>query len=301
MFSSLAYVGVRSPAVAQWPTFASEVLGCMVTEPGPDGAVRLRIDDAHWRIQIHPGEVDETAYFGWAVEREEDLDAVLTKLAEAGVHGERGTPELAAERSVNRIISFDDPWGFRHEVIWGQHFTPSSFRPGRAISGFRTGIQGLGHVVLLLPDIEKGHEFFSGVLGFTLSDKIISTPFNTRFYHCNGRHHTLAFAEYDGLEKDQVAFNHLMLELESIDDVGKAYDHCVEKGVPLVSTIGRHTNDRMTSFYLSSPSQFQIEYGWGGVDVDEEWVPKVYTTGSTWGHKMPPGARDLPVGIVRAF
>ena len=59
-----------------------------------------------------------------------------------------------------------------------------------------TGTQGLGHVLLLIPDIEEGHAFFSGVLGFELSDKIIVPgQLNARFYHVNARHHTLALGE----------------------------------------------------------------------------------------------------------
>ena len=29
-------------------------------------------------------------------------------------------------------------------------------------------------------------------------------------------------------------------------------------------TLGTHTNDRMTSFYVRTPSGFEIEYGFGG-------------------------------------
>ncbi|HBZ72441.1 MAG TPA: glyoxalase, partial [Deltaproteobacteria bacterium] len=59
-----------------------------------------------------------------------------------------------------------DPFGFRHELAWGQLARPSSFRPGRAISGFVTGRGGLGHAVLIVPDLERAQAFYTGVLGF---------------------------------------------------------------------------------------------------------------------------------------
>jgi 3,4-dihydroxy-9,10-secoandrosta-1,3,5(10)-triene-9,17-dione 4,5-dioxygenase len=34
-------------------------------------------------------------------------------------------------------------------------------------------------------------------------------------------------------------------------------------------TLGTHTDDRMTSFYLRTPSGFEIEYGCGGRFVDD--------------------------------
>lgn len=296
MIKALAYMGVKSPRSADWRAFGTEFLGAELAPDGPDGAVRLRVDDAAWRIQIHPADVDSTAYFGWSVDREEDLDVVGEKLAAAGVMVEVGSTELADARNVNRLIVFDDPWGFRHEVTWGQHAYPATFRPGRPISGFVTGTQGLGHVLLIIPDIEKGHEFFAGVLGFELSDKIIVPgEMNARFYHVNARHHTLALAQ--GPE-GAACFNHLMLQLNSIDDVGTAWDMLDEKGVPLTLTLGRHTNDKMFSFYVATPSQFNIEYGFDGLEIAPDWVPRVYSKPAIWGHHLDPQARNRPPGIV---
>ena len=36
----------------------------------------------------------------------------------------------------------------------------------------------------------------------------------------------------------------------------------------IASTLDRHTNDHMTSFYVNTPSGFFIEYGWGGRVID---------------------------------
>ncbi len=64
--------------------------------------------------------------------------------------------------------------------------------------------------------------------------------------------------------------------------------------------LGHHTNDRMTSFYVRSPSGFEIEYGWGGLLVnDDDWVVRTYDAGSVWGHKRPDDAP--PPGIMRPF
>jgi len=55
-----------------------------------------------------------------------------------------------------------------------------------------------------------------------------------------------------------------------MDDVGATYDTCADKGVTITSTLGRHTNDRMTSFYMRTPSGFLVEYGHGGRLIDDE-------------------------------
>ena len=49
---------------------------------------------------------------------------------------------------------------------------------------------------------------------------------------------------------------------------------------------GRHPNDFMTSFYMRTPSQFLIEHGWGGRDVNSGWQPvELKSVGSFWGHQ----------------
>ena len=87
-----------------------------------------------------------------------------------------------------------------------------------------------------------------------------------------------------------------MLEVESLDDVGATLDVCLERGIR-VSSLGLHTNDRMTSFYLQTPSGFEIEYGWNGLLVDDAtWTTGVIDRPSVWGHHQldpehPPGPR----------
>ena len=56
-------------------------------------------------------------------------------------------------------------------------------------------------------------------------------------------------------------FHHLMLEVEQFTDVGRALDIVNDKKLTLAMSLGRHTNDMMTSFYVRTPSGFEIEYG----------------------------------------
>ena len=49
MIESLSYIGFTSPNAAEWTSFGPEVLGLEVVPPGPDGAVRLRLDRARLR------------------------------------------------------------------------------------------------------------------------------------------------------------------------------------------------------------------------------------------------------------
>ena len=270
MIKALAYIGFASPSAAEWRTFGPEVLGAELAPDGPGGAVRLRVDDAAARITIHPAEADDLAYLGWEVD---DLEATVAAVEAAGVAVERGD-----------VARFTDPFGFRHELVASIE-RGGPFTPGRPMSGFVTGEQGLGHAVLIVPDLPAAEAFFTGVLGFRVSDTI-EAGMTIRFLHCAGhaaRHHTLAMVAIPGM----VGLHHLMLEVRSIDDVGSALDIVNERQIPVVMSLGRHTNDLMTSFYAKTPSSFMMECGWGGREIDPStWQPFELQDGpSLWGHE----------------
>jgi 3,4-dihydroxy-9,10-secoandrosta-1,3,5(10)-triene-9,17-dione 4,5-dioxygenase len=80
---------------------------------------------------------------------------------------------------------------------------------------------------------------------------------------------------------------HLMVEVAALDDVGRAMDRCVKRGVPISASLGRHANDLMVSFYVKTPGGFDIEYGFDGLTVDEAtWISRETTAISFWGHNF---------------
>ena len=161
---------------------------------------------------------------------------------------------------------------------------------------FKTGRQGLGHIVLSCRDVEAMQTFFTDVLHFRLSD-IINTeiipgrPLSLRFLRCNARHHSLALAPVPIPKK----IVHLMFEVCDIDDVGRSLYRCLDAQVHLSMTLGRHSNDEMLSFYPLSPSGFDIEYGWGGLAVDDEsWHVLTHAATSAWGHRFQRPPKPVP-------
>ncbi len=290
MIKSLSYAGFTTPNVDEWRTFAPDLLGLVVASADDDPVVRLRVDDAAWRIAIEPGPSNALSYMGWDVGDQASLDAAVAQLADAGIEPHSGDAALTAQRNVRRLCWFTDPAGFRHELSFGQKPGATPFEPGQGVSGFVTGEQGLGHLVLMVPDFQASSDFFLNLFGFRHSDDIEGGA-KIRFMHCNPRHHTIAITEVSGHR----GVHHLMLQVKSIDDVGLAYDRVVAANVPIAMGIGKHPNDQMTSFYVRTPSGFEIEFGTGGLEIPmaQEWSAGHYTQNSIWGHK-PPGDALFP-------
>ena len=279
---SLGYLRITAEDPHNWAGFASHVLG-METVPGDGDVLHLRMDERHHRIAIEPGDPsgngggDNFAY-GWEVADAAALDVAAGELEAGGVAVSAGTKAELESRRVAGMIHCLDPAGHRIELFCGADRGTGEFTPGRDISGFVTGSLGLGHVVLMVPEMEPAVRFYQDVLGFRLSD-YMQTPFKATFLHTNPRHHSLAL-----LEVGVSALHHFMVEVEDVDDVGRGYDLVQAEGIPVARTLGRHTNDRMISFYARTPSGFEVEYGFGGHLVDDSWEPCELTAVSSWGH-----------------
>jgi 3,4-dihydroxy-9,10-secoandrosta-1,3,5(10)-triene-9,17-dione 4,5-dioxygenase len=88
-----------------------------------------------------------------------------------------------------------------------------------------------------------------------------------------------------------------MVECNSLDDVGSGRDLCLARGVPIAIDLGRHMNDHVVSFYMGNPSNFAIEYGWGGRLVDDStWQVEHYSSAdSLWGH---PQLREMVTSVI---
>ena len=179
------------------------------------------------------------------------------------------------------LIAFSDPAGNRLEVFHGPAVASDPFRPGRPISGFLTGPLGIGHAVLNVVDIDQLLPFYRDLLGFRVSDYGVK-PYKLYFFHINGRHHSFAM-----VGSGKQSLHHFMVELGCLDDVGQGYDLAQLEDGRVAYTLGRHTNDWMTSFYTHSPSGFFVEYGWGGRFIDPAtWHPHQTHDGpSFWGHE----------------
>ena len=77
-------------------------------------------------------------------------------------------------------------------------------------------------------------------------------------------------------------------------DVGMAWDRCLQAGQPFEMTLGMHPNDNMFSFYVKTPSGFAVEYGWGGLLIDDDtWEVQTLDRLHWWGHRPPEVVHEL--------
>jgi 3,4-dihydroxy-9,10-secoandrosta-1,3,5(10)-triene-9,17-dione 4,5-dioxygenase len=287
---SMGYIRVASTDLEAWKLFAGKVLGLAEGRgPNPEN-LYFRIDAVSARIVVFPADVDQLDATGWEVADHVALENARQHLKNAGVVYQEGTPEELAERRVQELIRFTDPWDNVFELFHGITYesrpvvTPYAAR-------FVTGDQGMGHIVIPVTDDVEALRFYTEVLGFRLRDSM-SMPGEfvgkepgskvwLRFLGVNPRHHSLAFLPMPNPAKCV----HVMLEVDELDHVGRALERVRKHKAPLSATLGRHMNDEMVSFYVRSPGGFDVEFGTEGLQVDDaRWVARESTAVSYWGH-----------------
>lgn len=288
---SLGYVVFETVDIAKWRTFATDVLGLMAGADRGEDMLLFRMDDRPFRLIVQKGERDGFIAAGWELPDETSYRAALSRLRAAGVALTETTAAEAAGRCVKALARCQDPSGNGVELHWGRMVDYLPFVSPVGVSGFVTGDLGLGHVVLPTTDLAATSAFYKDLLGFADTDyiRVLFTPdpegpaAQVLFMHCdNSRHHSLALTD---MAQPSGAV-HIMLEAQTLDDVGYALERVKKSGAHLSASLGRHTNDRMVSFYVRTPGGFDIEFGCNGWQVDwSDYVPTISLKDSAWGHE----------------
>jgi 3,4-dihydroxy-9,10-secoandrosta-1,3,5(10)-triene-9,17-dione 4,5-dioxygenase len=280
--SSLGYLRLNVTDVDRWRTFVGEFLALQEV-PGPTkGVLHYRIDDFHHRLALIPTDAPGLQAAGFQVNDSRDLDIMVEKLEAAGVPVIRGGKEDCAARRVGGFASVTDPGGNPIELFYGPKFD-HSVPVTRGVSAFVTGDLGMGHIILNVTDIEASYHFYVDLLGFT-ERNTTETPGGTLYFlGCNARQHTLGLAPAAG-----PGLLHFMFEGSSLDDVGRALDRAHNLDVPMMQSLGRHTNDHMVSFYVWSPDLHAVEFGYDGDRIALDTPSYDITEGAFWGHRFTP-------------
>lgn len=301
MITALSYVLVDTPHLPAWTQMATTIAGLQAEEIEAEQSVRLRLDDKVQRLLLQATTGKSRLGMGYTVNDAKALESVVAKVEAAGFPVTPSTEAERALRGVSAMAHFVDPDGYRVEIAHGLQDAATPFVPGRPIGGFRTRTGdtdlGIGHTALMAGDFAAMKHLYHEVLGFEMSDRA-SAPFVAEFFHVNPRHHTIGLADTG----TGPGVYHLMLEYKEWDDVGRAYDMALEKPDSIGVSLGRHSNDHVTSFYLRTPDGWMLELGWAGRLIGKDWKISELPGMSLWGHDrtwLPPAKREQARQILK--
>ena len=297
--TELGYLGIGVKDGAAWKDYATQVVGMELLDEGEADRFYLRMDNWHHRIVVHTSGEEDLLYLGWRVAGAVELQEMERQLREAKVPYRVGTEAEAEERRVLGLLKLADPGGNPIEIFHGPQIeTTLPFHPGRRMYGrFVTGSQGLGHVIVREDDVEGALSFYTNVLGMRggieyklpIPGGIIAKPV---FLHCNDRDHSIAF----GVGPMNRRINHLMIELEKVDDLGMTYDIVRARNIDVAIGLGKHSNDQAFTFYHANPSGWLFEIGWGSRKATEQ---SEYYVSDVFGHGVETKGYGLDLELKR--
>ncbi|WP_157976414.1 VOC family protein [Parahaliea mediterranea] len=293
--ASIGYLRIQASDADAWMDFGTGILGLMdAGREDTAGARCLRMDRHPFRFMIEPGDSDRLLACGLEYRCKDDFDSVCADLESAGFSVSAGDAAEAERLCVSEFASVTDPGGNLLELYWGRKLDYQPLVSPTGVSAFVTGDEytgdmGFGHAVVPAPDIEASIDFYTGLIGLAISDDLYppmpegAPEARVVFMHAdNPRQHSLALYN----QPSPLGVVHMMVEVSTLDEVGRALDRANKGGHPVIASLGRHVNDNMCSFYVLAPGGIAVEYGYDGLLVDwDTYTPTVSTEGDLWGHE----------------
>lgn len=285
----MGYAIIQSQKIDEWRTLLKDGLGMHVESH--QGSLQVRLDQQQCRFLVERGHEEDIVSLGLELTDEDALRVVQERLRRQRIDVTEQSGPAAALRGVERFWRFKGPKGLNVEI----YTRPlASTTPLHMLSsGYFTGEHGFGHVAIVTRRPDEMFAFWRDIFDIRHTDdvyaRISGVLLNFEFLRFNPRHHSIALAYTPGhlkLDPIRTRVQHLEVQVATLDDMTAAYERCKKLGATIAMAVGQHANDRAISFYVKTPSGFDIECGWNPIPVIEEsWKPDVWDRISIWGHK----------------
>jgi len=289
----MGYLVVGSRRLGDWQRFGTEAIGLHLETATPR-ELAFRMDGHARRLIVEDDDAEDVLAVGWQLDDESVLEVILERLRQKGVRIDRIDGERAMRRGASVLHRFIGPKGLLIELFTRPALDESPLN--MLCTGFNTGPAGMGHISLMTCEPGRTLGFWRDTFDARTSDRIElavgrRNVLDVTFLRFNERHHSVAVAATRGRAVDmfRTRVNHFNLEVATLADLSCAYERCRRQGYRLARGVGQHPNDREVSFYVVTPSGFELEIGWDALAVDEATWPQglTYPNMSTWGHDIP--------------
>jgi len=238
----LGHATITTPDLDRAIDYYAEVVGLAPIHRDGSGAV-LATKQGLEAIALETGAPNALSRLSFQVAPGSDLAAIARALAAAGVKAERRS---GISPGIAEAVAFADPKGTLLEIFAEYTFADEDRR--------QAGIMPLklGHVAYRVSDVQKVVDFYTGVLGFRVSDWRDHT---FAFLRCGPDHHTVNFV-FD--ETPQL--HHIAFEVKDWAEIQRAAEWLAKNGIHLVWGPGRHIIGHNIAIYHRNADKVRVEF-----------------------------------------
>ena len=131
-------------------------------------------------------------------------------------------------------------------------------------AGLPFNVTKIGHVVLKVADLKRSVAFYTGVLGFRVSDVYPESMMKGGmvFMRCNVDHHCVALVGGAQAPSGGRELHHLAFEVDTLDEVVRARAHLERHGVK-IEFHGRRRAGCQVAVEFRDPDNHFLEIFWG--------------------------------------
>lgn len=171
-------------------------------------------------------------------------------------------------------------------------FDPKKLKKAQRPAGLPFQINKIGHVVLNTGNMERAVNFYTQVLGFSVSDVYPEelVPGGMVFMRCNHDHHGVALVGSMKGQNPNNELNHMAFEVKSLDEVLRARDHLRKHKVP-IDFDGRRRAGAQIAVEFRDPDNHRLEIYWGVDQVGSEGYVRPSTEWK-WAHSLEEAIAD---------
>lgn len=171
-------------------------------------------------------------------------------------------------------------------------FNPEQLKQLKRPQGLPFRIGKIGHVVLNVSDMSRSVQFYTQVLGFSVSDVYQEdmVPGGMVFMRCNSDHHGVALVGTMKEGSANIELNHLAFEVATLDEVLRARDHLREHNVK-IDFEGRRRAGAQIAVEFRDPDNHRLEIYWGVDQVGSDGYVRPSSEWK-WAHSLKEAIAD---------
>lgn len=243
----IRYVRLGTANLDEARRYATQILGLQVVREA-NGAVYFRSDSRDHTLCYYEGDPRETTT-AFEVTSSEELEHAAVLLESNEFKVIQGSREDAEVRYVNDLIRFQDPSGNNIELVLRPRASGPRYFPSRD-----AGITGFSHIGLRTTNAARDELFWTRLANARVSDRIGEAP----LLRIDEIHHKIALfpSAHPGVQ-------HINHQVESIDDVMRAYYFLRDRGIKILFGPGRHPTSGAMFLYFEGPDGMTYEYSTG--------------------------------------
>jgi catechol 2,3-dioxygenase-like lactoylglutathione lyase family enzyme len=277
----LGHATFNTPDLARIVDYWTRIMGLTVVEQGPKRAF-LATKYGEESVVVEAGDNANLTRAAFQVAPGTDLADLQKSLGKTGIKS-----ELRSDISpgVGKAIVFPDPKGTLCEIY-------SDYRHA-ARDTVEQGVMPLkfGHLAYRCKDPVKVTDFYTGVLGFKVSDWM-GDRFS--FLRCGRDHHTVNFARYE-----EERLHHMAFEVSDMAEVQRSSDFLARNGIQLVWGPIRHVVGHNIAAYHRNPDDQRVEI-FAEMDIMRDEVLG-YFEPRPWHEDFPQRPKVWPADTLRAY